>query len=31
MHAGRESMWELAVLPAQFCFEAKTALKNNVY
>ena len=28
---GIGSKWELSVLPAQFCCEPKTALKNEVY
>lgn len=32
VHVGKAgSIWELSVLPAQFCCEPKTALKNKVY
>lgn len=27
---GTRSIWELSVLPAQLCYESKTALKNTV-
>lgn len=27
---GQEDMWERFVLPAQFCYEPKTTLKNEV-
>ena len=27
---GTEDLWEKSVLPPQFCYEPKTALKNEV-
>ena len=29
--AGAGGIWEICILPAQFCCELKTSLKNKIY